>query len=188
VTFLLECDKLENATNLADILAESSTLAVTPTDQTSGVDTPALTAWARLLRGYTSLARTFSAQLLAEHDLTINDYEALLVLANADGRRLRRTDLAQSLQLTASGVTRLLDGLERAGLVCKAQCASDARVTYAVLTDAGETRLRAASRSHAAAVEALFGERYDGGELGTLVELLGRLPNAADGGSCTAPA
>ena len=162
-------------------------MTTTSRDETSGVDTPGLTAWARLLRGYTALARTFSAQLLAEHDLTINDYEALLLLAHADGHRLRRTDLAQSLQLTASGVTRLLDGLERAGLVCKAQCRSDARVTYAVLTEAGEAKLRDASRSHAVAVEALFGERYDGDELAQLVELLGRLPNASDGGSCTAP-
>ena len=162
-------------------------MTATPTHETSGVDTPGLTAWARLLRGYTALARTFSAQLLAEHDLTINDYEALLVLAQAEGRRRRRTDLAQSLQLTASGITRLLDGLERAGLVCKAECKSDARVTYAVLTSAGEAKLREASRSHAAAVEALFGERYEGDELGQLVELLGRLPNASDGGSCTAP-
>ena len=162
-------------------------MTTTSRDETSGVDTPGLTAWARLLRGYTALARTFSAQLLAEHDLTINDYEALLLLAHADGHRLRRTDLAQSLQLTASGVTRLLDGLERAGLVCKAQCASDARVAYAVLTDAGDARLRAASRSHAAAVEALFGERYNSGELATLAELLGRLPSAGGELSCTAP-
>jgi DNA-binding MarR family transcriptional regulator len=162
-------------------------LTTTPINETSAVETPGLTAWARLLRGYTSLARTFNAQLLAEHDLTINDYEALLLLAHAEGHRLRRTDLAQSLQLTASGVTRLLDGLERAGLVCKAQCASDARVTYAVLTDVGEARLRRASRSHAAAVEELFGERYDAAELGKLAELLGRLPNASDGGSCTPP-
>ena len=156
--------------------------------ETSASQPPALVAWARLLRGYTALARTFSAQLLAEHSLTINDYEALLVLAHAEGRRMRRTDLAQSLQLTASGITRLLDGLERAGLVCKAQCASDARVAYAVLTAGGETRLRAASRSHAAAVEALFGERYDVGELATLAELLGRLPGAggADGSDCSA--
>ena len=158
-------------------------MTTTSRDETSGVDTPGLTAWARLLRGYTALARTFSAQLLAEHDLTINDYEALLLLAHAEGHRLRRTDLAQSLQLTASGVTRLLDGLERAALVCKAQCASDARVTYAVLTDAGDAKLRAASRSHALAVEALFGERYEARELETLAELLGRLPNAGDGGS-----
>jgi DNA-binding MarR family transcriptional regulator len=162
-------------------------LTTTSRDETSGVDTPGLTTWARLLRGYTALARTFSAQLLAEHDLTINDYEALLLLAHADGHRLRRTDLAQSLQLTASGVTRLLDGLERSALVCKAQCASDARVTYAVLTEAGEARLREASRSHAAAVEALFGEHYDPGELATLSELLGRLPSAGGDPSCTPP-
>jgi DNA-binding MarR family transcriptional regulator len=163
-------------------------LATTPTGETSTATTPALTAWARLLRGYSALARTFNAQLLAEHDLTINDYEALLVLARAEGRRLRRTDLAQSLQLTASGVTRLLDGLERHGLVCKAECASDGRVTYAVLTEAGLAKLREASGSHAAAIDALFGERYDADELATLGELLGRLPSAGGDESCTAPA
>jgi DNA-binding MarR family transcriptional regulator len=162
-------------------------LTTTPGNQTSTAQKPAHLAWARLLRGFTSLSRTFNTQLLAEHDLTINDYEALLVLARAEGRRMRRTDLAQSLQLTASGVTRLLDGLEREGLVCKAQCASDGRVAYAVLTEAGAARLREASSSHAAAIGALFEERYEADELATLVELLGRLPSAGGDASCTAP-
>ena len=162
-------------------------MTTTPESRTSTVQTPALVAWARLLRGFTSLSRTFNAQLLAEHDLTINDYEALLVLAHADEQRMRRTDLAQSLQLTASGVTRLLDGLERAGLVRKAQCASDGRVAYAVLTEAGGAKLREASSSHAAAIGALFEERYEADELATLVELLGRLPSAGGDVACTAP-
>ena len=162
-------------------------MTTTPENETTTAQKPAHVAWARLLRGFTSLSRTFNTQLLAEHDLTINDYEALLVLARAEDRRMRRTDLAQSLQLTASGVTRLLDGLERAGLVCKAQCASDGRVAYAVLTEAGAARLHEASSSHAAAVDALFEERYEADELATLVELLGRLPAAGGDASCTAP-
>ena len=162
-------------------------MTTTPDSQTPTAQRPALVAWARLLRGFTSLSRTFNAQLLADHDLTINDYEALLVLAHADGQRMRRTDLAQSLQLTASGVTRLLDGLERAGLVSKAQCASDGRVAYAVLPDAGGARLLEASSSHAAAIGALFEERYEADELATLVELLGRLPSAGGDAACTAP-
>lgn len=137
-----------------------------------------LTTWVRLLRAHAALTRTFSAQLLSEHGLTINDYEALLLLSNADGQRMRRVDLAQSLVLTASGVTRLLDGLGASGLVEKATCDSDARVTYAVLTDRGRQRLHEASRSHVASVHALFTERYSEDELRTLSQLLGRLPGA----------
>jgi DNA-binding MarR family transcriptional regulator len=103
-------------------------------------------------------------------------YEALLLLSEAPERAMRRVDLARGLGLTASGVTRLLDGLERDGLVAKATCSEDARVTYAVLTDAGAERLQLASCSHVGSVRALFEERYTDEELETLASLLGRLP------------
>jgi DNA-binding MarR family transcriptional regulator len=148
--------------------------------------TAALDAFVRLLRAHASVTRSLSAQLLAQHGLTINDYEALLRLARADEERMRRVDLANELLLTPSGVTRLLEGLEGAGLVRKATCSSDARVTYAVLTEEGRERLEAASRSHVAAVRALFEERLGDEELATLAELLGRLPGAVgDGDECT---
>jgi len=121
-----------------------------------------------------------NVQLLAEHGLTINGYEALLQLSRADGGRMRRVDLAASLLLTASGVTRMLDGLEQAGLVGRASCESDRRVTYAVLTDAGEARLEEASRSHIADIRAFFEERFSEEELVQLGRLLGRLPGAAE--------
>ena len=69
--------------------------------------------------------------------------------------QVRRIDLASQLVLTASGITRLLDGLERAGLVCKGTCESDARVTYAVLTEQGRALLARASADHTAAVAAV---------------------------------
>src|SRR4051812_33062282 len=89
-----------------------------------------LDVWSRLLRGHAGVTRELSASLQAEHGLTINDYEALLLLSKAEEQSLRRIDLAERLVLTASGVTRLLDGLERAGWVAKRSCPSDARVTY----------------------------------------------------------
>ena len=85
---------------------------------------------------------------------------------------MRRVDLADGLQLTASGVTRLLDGLEGHGLVDKAVCETDARVNYAVLTKAGRAKLEKASHSHIAAVQELFEARYTSEELETLAELL----------------
>jgi DNA-binding MarR family transcriptional regulator len=145
----------------------------------------AVGVWGRLLRGHAGVARELSASLQAEHGLTINDYEALLLLSQADEYGLRRIDLAGKLVLTASGVTRLLDGLERSGLVAKRYCESDARVTYAVLTEAGRAKLEQAACSHVAHVRGLLTERYSCAELETLTELLSRLPGAAEPGSCT---
>jgi DNA-binding MarR family transcriptional regulator len=141
-------------------------------------ETPAIIAWVRLLRGHAATRRKLTAELQNGHDLTINDYECLLVLSRAEEQSLRRVDLAEKLQLTASGVTRLLDGLEADGLVEKATCSSDARVTYAKLTKTGMEKLQKASSLHIAGVEGLFQERYTEKELETLAELLGRLPGA----------
>ncbi|HZO48930.1 MAG TPA: MarR family transcriptional regulator, partial [Gaiellaceae bacterium] len=112
----------------------------------------ALAAWVAFLRGHAALTRALNAQLVAEHGLTINDYEVLLRLSQAPEQRLKRVELAQSVLLTPSGITRLLDGLEAAGWVEKASCPGDARVTYAVLTDAGREKLREAASSHLADV------------------------------------
>ena len=144
-------------------------------------------AWTRLLRAYASTTRMLSASLQAEHGLTINDYEALQVLARADGRRMRRVDLARKLLLTPSGVTRLLEGLESAGLVERASCDADLRVTYAQLTDAGAERLEAASCGHVGSVRALFEEHFSQEELEALAVALGRLPGAADELPCVGP-
>jgi DNA-binding MarR family transcriptional regulator len=139
-------------------------------------------AWVRLLRGHAGMRRAVSAQLQADHALTVNEYETLLLLSRAQDNHMRRIDLADSLQLTPSGVTRLLDGLRERGLVDKEECPDDARVTYAVLADAGQEKLKEASCSHLAAIRALLEERFSPPEIETLIELLGRLPGA--GGGC----
>ena len=104
-----------------------------------------LTSWVTFLRAHAAITREMSAQLQREHGLTLHDYEVLLHLSRADGYLMRRVDLAQSVLLTASGITRLLEGLERAGYVEKATCSSDARVSYAKLTDAVRSTLWARS-------------------------------------------
>ena len=155
---------------------------------TSQVLTPqaSVSAFSRLLRAHSTLWRELSARLVTDHGLTINDYEALLHLSHAEHGSLRRVDLAERLMLTPSGVTRLLDGLERDGWVRKGQCDSDARVTYAVLTDEGRERLESAGRTHIAQIQQIFEERFSADELETLGELLGRLPEVTGNGeSCT---
>ena len=148
---------------------------------------PAVRAWTRLLRAYVSTTRLLSAELQAEHGLTINDYEALLVLSRADDARLKRVDLARSLLLTPSGITRLLQGLEDAGLVERVSCATDLRIAYAQLTDTGRSKLEAASDGHIAAICALFDEHFADAEIDSIAEMLGKLPGVADGDeSCSA--
>ena len=146
---------------------------------------PALEAWIRFLRAHSAITRELSARLEAQHGLTLSDYDVLVQLYHAPERRMRRVDIARSVLLSASGITRLLDGLERGGLVAKAHCASDARVTYAVLTPAGVARYEAAHDSHMRDVEELFGSRFDGRERETLAELLGRLPLAPTSEACS---
>lgn len=147
---------------------------------------PSLNVWVGLLRAHAALTRELSADLVAQHGLTINDYEVLLHLARADGARLRRVDLAERLLLTASGITRLLEGLERGGYVRKDTCASDGRVSYAVLTDDGLAKLKEASKTHISGIRELFEDRYEDDELETLAELLSRLPHCGpDPGDCS---
>jgi len=144
------------------------------------------TAWVRFLRAHAALTRELSSRLEAVHELTLSDFDVLVQLYYAEGRRMRRIDLARSVLLTASGITRLLDGLESCGLVGKDRCDSDARVTYAVLTKAGVKKLEAARESHLADIEELFGSQFSPEEREQLAELLGRLPLAHTAEACSA--
>jgi DNA-binding MarR family transcriptional regulator len=157
-----------------------------PPSATTPQTSAAIEAFVRLVRASAAVTRQLSAQLNVDHGLSINDYEALLRLARAPDSRMRRVDLANGLLLTAGGVTRLLDGLERDGFVAREECPNDRRVTYAVLTEAGRDKLREASESHTRQIRELLGGTYDEDELAQLIALLDRLPDVdPTGGSCS---
>jgi DNA-binding MarR family transcriptional regulator len=143
---------------------------------TQEISNPTQVAWVRFLRAHAALTRELSARLEAEHGLTMSDFDVLIQLYHAEGHAMRRVDIARSVLLTASGITRLLDGLERCGLVAKQACETDARVSYAVLTEEGLRKVKEARASHHADVDELFGSRLDEKEREHLAELLGRLP------------
>jgi DNA-binding MarR family transcriptional regulator len=144
-----------------------------------------LESWIAFIRSHSAITRELSAQLQREHGLTLNDYEVLLVLSHSEHGMMRRVDLAETVLLTASGITRLLEGLERAGFVCKETCASDARVSYAKLTDEGRQKLSDAAVTHLRGIDELFLGRYSGSELATLAELLSRLPVTGKSSACS---
>ncbi|MGA8216997.1 MAG: MarR family transcriptional regulator [Solirubrobacterales bacterium] len=139
---------------------------------------PSTDVFGRLLEAHGSLTRELSAALVASHGLTINDYGALLLLSRGGEEGMRRIDLANRLQLSPSGITRLLDRLEHQGLVGKGECKSDARVSYAILTDAGLAKLREAAPGHIEDIERRLSAVLSEEEMKTLAELLGRLGDA----------
>ena len=136
-----------------------------------------------LLGAHATLTRELSTQLVKEHGLTMSEYEVLLLLSREPEQAMRRIDLSREVRLSPSGITRMLDRLEATGLVEKGSCSSDARVTYAVLTEAGMQKLRECSPDHFAAIERLIGERLSEDEVESLSQLLSRLSDLDD--DCT---
>jgi DNA-binding MarR family transcriptional regulator len=151
----------------------------------SGLEGSSLEAWRSYLQSQRSILRELDADLIAGHGLTARDYEVLLYLAQAPDYKLPMSALAESTMLTRSGVTRLIDGLVTAELIERASCASDARVSYARLTDAGLVKLRDAGMTHIAGIRRLFLAHFSTGEIEQLAHLLGRLPGAPGGGTCS---
>jgi DNA-binding MarR family transcriptional regulator len=145
----------------------------------------ALEAWRSYLQSHASITRALDAELVAEHGLTTRDYEALLYLAQAPDRKLPMSALAERTMLTRSGITRLVDGLVSGGLIERRACPSDARISYAALTEAGYKKLRDAGCSHVAAIRRLFLSSYTSEEIQLLADLLARLPGATGQGKCT---
>lgn len=142
-------------------------------------------AWVRFLRAHAAVTRELSARLETDHGLTLNDYDVLVQLYWAPERAMRRVDIARAVLLTASGITRLLDGLERGGWVEKKACSTDARVSYAALTEAGVEKFEAARDTHLADIEELFGSNFTEQERDTLAALLARLPLAETSPACS---
>ena len=120
-----------------------------------------LGAWLSFLRAHHLVTGKLSIELERGHGMSLPYYEVLLYLAQAPDRRLRMTDLARSVLLSPSGLTRLVDRLERDGLVERVPCLTDARSMYAVLTDAGQQRFRDAARTHLRGIQEHFLSRLD---------------------------
>jgi DNA-binding MarR family transcriptional regulator len=105
-------------------------------------------AWRGLVAAHARISLRLERDLLAEHALPLVEYEVLVHLLDAPAQRLRMTELADRVLLSRSGVTRVVDRMESEGLVERELCRDDGRGTYAVLTEAGQSRLREASGTY----------------------------------------
>jgi DNA-binding MarR family transcriptional regulator len=144
------------------------------------LDAREVRAWRGLLRVHATLSKALDAELEAAHDLPLTSYEVLMHVADAEGERMRMCELAESILLSRSGLTRLIDRLERDGLVCRTTCSSDARGAFACLTPAGRAKLDAARATHLAGVRRLFLQHFGPEEQEVLASFWERiLPGAA---------
>ena len=139
-----------------------------------------LAAWRGLLRVHSALVKALDSELEAAHDLPLSSYEVLLYLGGAPDGRLRMSELAEHVLLSRSGMTRLIDRLERDGLVARDTCSRDGRGCYAALTERGREVLEEARVTHLAGVRARFLAHFDEDELGALAAYWERVvPGAA---------
>src|SRR5437899_12728118 len=127
-----------------------------------------LRAWRGLLRAHACLAKRLDAALEHAHRLPLSSYEVLHHLEDSTGGRMRMCDLAEQAQLSRSGLTRLVDRLEREELLGRCSCEHDARGAYACLTDRGRERLDAARGTHRAVVREHFLSHFSERELAAL--------------------
>jgi len=147
----------------------ATTSAGLPTEE------PGIDAWRSFLTAHARITRRLDEELQAAHGLSLAEYDALLQIAHAPGRRVRMNVLAERVILSRSGITRLVDRLEAAGSDERMACSTDARGQEAVLTPVGLDRLRVAATTHLDGVRRYFLDRLDADDLAGLEASLRRV-------------
>jgi DNA-binding MarR family transcriptional regulator len=150
----------------------------TAAEQLSPVE---LSAWRGMLRVHAALVKSLDAELSAAHELPLSSYEVLITLEAAPHRKLRMSELADSVLLSRSGMTRLVDRLERDGLLERDHCTADGRGCFAVLTDKGLDAVASARRTHFSGVRERFLSRFAEEELRVLASFWDRVLPGASG-------
>ncbi|MEO3793635.1 MarR family transcriptional regulator [Nonomuraea sp. B10E15] len=140
-----------------------------------GLTADELAVWRMLQRAQVRITRHLEAELLVAHDLPLASYDVLMQLAEAPERRLRMNDLAERVLLSRSGLTRLIDRLQRDGLVAREACADDARGLFAVLTERGEARLAEATPTYLRGIRTQFLDMLGPDEIGEVRSMLAKL-------------
>jgi DNA-binding MarR family transcriptional regulator len=149
--------------------------------QATLLDRDELGAWRGLLRVHAGMTKKLDAELMREHRLPLSSYEVLLYLADSPEGRLRMSELADSVLLSRSGLTRLVDRLERDGLLRRQRCEEDQRGWFAELTDEGRELFERARVTHLQGVRERFLSRLSRDEQRALAALWEKVSPGAAG-------
>ena len=131
-------------------------------------------AWERTLRAVSGLLAEFDREMQDDTGITVTWYDVLLNLRHAPDMKLRMQALSDSLMLTRSGATRLIDRIEKAGLVRREPAAEDRRGYYAILTEKGLDVLTRTQKTHTAGIARHFGKHLDADERQTVFKIMGK--------------
>ncbi|MEV0805357.1 MarR family transcriptional regulator [Micromonospora sp. NPDC050200] len=145
-------------------------------------DDPRITAVGLLVEAYAGLSARFADQY-EEHGLSAVEFEVLMRLARSPGNQLRMTDLAAQTSLSTSGVTRVVDRMERDGLLCRRACPSDRRSSYAVVTPSGLKRLDETLPGHLRIIEQWFTGQLEPPTLAAMLDGLRQVRDAVHPGA-----
>ncbi len=156
--------------------------------KTDRPDTCRTAAWMALLDAHSRLTSRLEAELERGHGLSLAEYEVLSRLSEAHGQRLRLHELTSHTRMTKSGVSRLVERMQRSGLISTERCPSDRRGAFAVLTAEGRTLFRRAASLHLRGVQAHFGRHLDDDEAAALRVTLERVRDALPEAGCRAAA
>ena len=145
------------------------------------LDRDELGTWRGLLRVHAGMTKSLDAELMREHRLPLSSYEVLLYLADSPEGRLRMSELADSVLLSRSGLTRLVDRMERDGLLRRQRCEEDQRGWFAEITDEGRELFERARVTHLDGVRQRFLNHLTSDEQRTLAALWEKLSPGAAG-------
>jgi DNA-binding MarR family transcriptional regulator len=149
--------------------------------QTSPLTHHELAAWRGMLETHARVTQQLDAQMHAEHGLSVSAYEVLMFLADAPEHRMRMSDIADSVLLSRSGCTRLVDRLVDQGYVTRCAASSDGRGFYAQLTDAGLEKITAARVTHREGIRRFFLDHLTATDLIALGDIWTRFRAHRDG-------
>jgi DNA-binding MarR family transcriptional regulator len=134
-----------------------------------------LVAWRLLLESYDALVNVLADELQAEHGLALTWYDVLVQLNEASGASLRMNELADAVLISRSGLTRIVDGMAKAGLVRRQPARSDRRAINVLLTGRGRDALQRAWPAHRRGIEEHFARHITDREAGTIAVALGKV-------------
>jgi len=128
-----------------------------------------LSAWRLFIKTHSQIIENIEMDLAEQKRVPLTTYDVLIELFEAPNRKLRLGDLKQKVILSKSGLTRLLDRLEREGLIQREKSEEDRRGAYAILTAEGEKQLRQAWPIYARGIKRYFAALLSDEEVQALV-------------------
>jgi DNA-binding MarR family transcriptional regulator len=148
-------------------------------DVRTDLNDPRFTAIGLFAEAFVGLKNRFAAQL-EQYRLSEVEFEVLMRLARSPGRRLRMTELAGQTSLSTSGVTRVVDRMDREGLIRREACATDRRSSFAVITESGLDRLEQLLPGHLELIQEWFISRLTPEELDQFLASLRTIRDAVN--------